>query len=102
MVGSLAMSFSSVFVVLNALMINLFKIKRVIKEEAKMNNVVIGVGGMMCKHCKAHVEEACKKIANVVDAVASLEDKNVVVTYQGEVNVDAIKQAIQQAGYDLI
>ena len=67
-----------------------------------MSSVVIGVGGMMCKHCKAHVEEACKKIVNVIDAVASLEDKNVVVTYQGEVDIESIKQSIKQAGYDLI
>ena len=102
MVGSLAMSFSSVFVVLNALTINLFKIKREKKEEVKMNSITIGVGGMMCKHCKAHVEEACKKVSNVIDAVASLEDKNVTVTYQGEINVEAIKESIKQAGYDLI
>ena len=102
MVGSLAMSFSSVFVVLNALTINLFKIKREKKEEVKMNSITIGVGGMMCKHCKAHVEEACKKVSNVIDAVASLEDKNVTVTYQGEINVEAIKESIKQAGYDLL
>ena len=102
MVGSLAMSFSSVFVVLNALTINLFKIKREKKEEVKMNSITIGVGGMMCKHCKAHVEEACKKVSNVMDAVASLEDKNVTVTYQGEINVEAIKESIKQAGYDLL
>ena len=102
MVGSLAMSFSSVFVVLNALTINLFKIKREKKEEVKMNSITIGVGGMMCKHCKAHVEEACKKVSNVMDAVASLEDKNVMVTYQGEINVEAIKESIKQAGYDLL
>ena len=102
MVGSLAMSFSSVFVVLNALSINLFKIKREKKEEVKMNSITIGVGGMMCKHCKAHVEEACKKVSNVIDAVASLEDKNVTVTYQGEINVEAIKESIKQAGYDLL
>lgn len=102
MIGSLAMSFSSVFVVLNALTINLFKIKREKKEEVKMNSITIGVGGMMCKHCKAHVEEACKKVSNVIDAVASLEDKNVTVTYQGEINVEAIKESIKQAGYDLL
>ena len=102
MVGSLTMSFSSVFVVLNALTINLFKIKREKKEEVKMNSITIGVGGMMCKHCKAHVEEACKKVSNVIDAVASLEDKNVTVTYQGEINVEAIKESIKQAGYDLL
>ena len=74
------MSFSSIFVVLNALSINLFKpikiefenkIENV--EEIIMNNYVIYVEGMMCKHCKARVENVCKNIEGVVDAVVSLE-----------------------------
>lgn len=102
MIGSLAMSFSSVFVVLNALTINLFKIKKSKKEEKIMNTITIGVGGMMCKHCKAHVEEACKKINHVINAEASLEAKNVTVTYEGEINVEMLKAAIKTAGYDLL
>ena len=103
MVGSLAMSFSSVFVVLNALTINLFKIKREKKEEIVMETktVVIGVSGMMCKHCKAHVEKACLEVTNVTNALASLEEKNVTVTYTGEVTVEAIKAAIVEAGYEV-
>ena len=65
-----------------------------------MTNVVIGVDGMMCKHCKAHVEEACKKVLGVTDAIASLEDKNVTVTLNSDVNIDTIKNAIKEAGYD--
>ena len=34
------------------------------------------VEGMKCVHCKAHVEEACKKVTNVIDAVASLVEEN--------------------------
>jgi Cu+-exporting ATPase len=70
------------------------------KEENQMASIVIGVDGMMCKHCVAHVEKACKDVAGVSDAKASLEDKNVTVTCDATVTEDALKKAITDAGYD--
>ena len=64
-----------------------------------MKTLTISVEGMMCDHCKMHVEEACKTIKNVVDAKASVNDKNVTISYETEIDVDAIKQAINKAGY---
>ncbi len=106
MIGSLAMSFSSVFVVLNALTIYGFKphknkVKSIKKEEETMTKTMeLVVEGMMCGHCKMHVENACKGVKNVIDAVASVENKNVVITYQDEVDKDAIISAIKNAGYE--
>ncbi len=104
MYGAIAMSISSVSVVLNALTINLFKPIKTkeenkIQEEIKMKEIVINVEGMMCMHCKAHVEEACKKIAGVTNATASLENKNVVVEYTGEIEKATLVKAIVAAGY---
>ena len=104
--GSIAMSLSSVSVVLNALSINFFKLKRskeidlnnIKKEEIKMNTLVIGVDGMMCNHCKAHVEKACLSVNGVKSAVASLEDKNVTVVCDFT-NDEELKAAIKDAGY---
>ena len=45
---------------------------------------VIKVNGMMCGHCKAHVETACKGVPGVTDAVADLDAKNVTVTGDAE------------------
>lgn len=101
MFGSLAMSLSSVFVVTNALTINLFKIKRVEnkgKEENKME-IVLKVEGMMCAHCKAHVEGALLKIDGVKSVVASLEKNNVVVTLDKDVDKNILIHAIEEAGY---
>ena len=103
MIGSLAMSFSSVFVVLNALTINLFKPEKssVFKEEKKMNkSLTINVEGMMCNHCKNHVEKACLSVEGVINATASLEAKNVVVEYKGSIDEGKIKAAINDAGYE--
>ena len=101
MIGSLAMSISSVSVVLNALTINLFKIKRnqIEGKESENMEMTLKVEGMMCGHCKAHVENALLKVDGVKSATASLENKNVTVELIKEVNKDDLIHAIEEAGY---
>lgn len=106
MIASLAMSFSSVFVVLNALTINFYKPYKIKSkeqkkvEEIKMKKIVINVDGMMCNHCKSHVEGACLKVEGVKSAVASLENKNVVVECDDNTSVDSLISAIKESGYE--
>ena len=58
------------------------------------------IKGMMCGHCKAHVETACKGVPGVTDAVVDLDAKNVTVT--GDADVAALKKAITDAGYEVV
>ena len=61
---------------------------------------VIYVGGMMCPHCKARVEKACKAVAGVTDAVVDLQAKTVTVT--GSASVEELENAIVQVGFEVI
>ena len=64
------------------------------KEEKKMKKVL--VEGMMCQHCKAHVEKALNEIDGV-HATVDLENNCAFV--EGEVDEASLKQAIEEAGY---
>lgn len=52
---------------------------------------------MTCNHCKMTIEQAVKKIPGVEKIHIDLETKTVGVN--GELNLDTIKQGIQEAGY---
>ena len=114
--GSAAMALSSVFVVTNALRINLFnpyKIKHKKKDVIipteiinKLTTIDIGekgmqkeikVEGMMCMHCVAHVKEALSKVNGVTNVEVSLEKKNALV--EGDFKIEDAIKAVDEAGY---
>jgi Cu2+-exporting ATPase len=111
--GAAAMSLSSVTVCVNALRLNLVNIAKEKKNNVKtidLNNIlnssyndnkelIIRVDGMMCENCVKHVEDACKKVNNVIDAKASLDGNNVVVTYKDDLNKNDVINNIIEAGY---
>lgn len=95
MYGSIAMSISSISVVLTALSINLFKFK---KRKIK-NEIIINVKGMMCENCEKHVVDAVKKSNNILSVTANHKNGTVNIIKNGDIDLDEIKENIKKEGY---
>lgn len=65
--------------------------------ETAFAGVVIGVQGMTCNHCAAHVSEAIGSVAGVTGVQVDLNAKRARV--QGTFSLSAVADAVRAAGY---
>ena len=105
MLASAAMSFSSLFVVSNALrlrFISLYKGEKKMFGLKKKETVqhTLTVEGMMCKNCVAHVQKALEGVKGVTGVTVDLESKTATVDALSSVSVDALIAAVTAAGYE--
>ena len=61
----------------------------------------IGIEGMMCAHCVAHVEKALTALGGVTSAKADLEGKCATVTLAAPVSDEELKEAVTNISHDL-
>ena len=111
--GAIAMSLSSVSVVLTALTINFFRAKTPKTEIADNSGAdsgakdteeterVFTVFGMMCKYCEKKVEETALKNAGVISAKADHEKNSLVLTATKDFNERELKESVMSAGYKI-
>ncbi len=67
-----------------------------------MQNVTLNVQGMSCGHCVKAVESGVNELQGINEVSVNLEDAKVTVAFdEAQVSVEAIKEAIEEQGYDV-
>ena len=105
MIGGIAMAFSSVSVVGNSLLLKRKKIGEETEIHQKpINNTVMKkefkVEGMMCMHCRMHVEKALNSIEGV-KATVTLDPPVATVEFEGEAkSLDELQKVVTEEAGD--
>ena len=112
MFGAAAMSLSSFCVVTNALRLNLCKIyspkhdkkikQKHSKKEKNEMEITVKINGMMCQHCENHVKTALEALDNVTEVTADHTKAQAVIKASGEIDKNAVKEAVEKAGYEFV
>ena len=125
MIGAAAMNLSSFTVCMNALRLNLFKLRDASKDKPPRTAKCIGnvtetirqnrekerrinmtktvkIQGMMCGHCEATVKKALEELPFVENAEVSKDDGTAVLTLSGACDEQAVKAAVEAKDFSFI
>ena len=124
MIGAAAMSLSSFTVCMNALRLNLFKIRdsshdkplrgkngavpatdriiAAVNERNQTMKATVRVEGMMCGHCEATVKKALEALPFVESAEVSHTAGTAVLTLSGALDEQSVKAAVEEKDYSFL
>ncbi len=64
-----------------------------------MNKTKYSITGMTCGSCVRHVKEAIDGVDGVIDVDIDFENRRAIVTSDADLDDDAVKAAVEEAGY---
>ncbi len=64
-----------------------------------MKKIKMEVGGMTCEHCVARVNKFVKSVNGVTDVNTNLKENTSYITAKDDTTVEAVKSAVEEAGY---
>jgi Cu2+-exporting ATPase len=67
-----------------------------------MKETIINVKGMVCNGCENRVKNALNNINGIESVVADHNTGKVVVTSNGDVSEDVMKQTIEDIGFEVV
>ena len=67
-----------------------------------MTQTTIGIDGMMCEMCAAHINAAIRRNFTVKSAKSNRKKKQCVVVSEEPLDEDKIRSVIGETGYDLL
>jgi copper chaperone len=62
--------------------------------------VTVKIKGMSCQHCVGSTRQALEKIPGISDVKVDLEKGE--ATYQGDIDVRIVKEAITKIGFEVV
>lgn len=67
-----------------------------------MTNTLLKISGMTCQNCVRHVKEAIAEVSGVNSVEVSLENASAKISSDIDLDRDALKTAVQEAGYAIL
>lgn len=66
-----------------------------------MVQTTLGIEGMMCDMCEAHINDAIRRSFSVRSAKANRRTRQCVIVSEEELDQDRIREVIGETGYEL-
>ncbi|TCO78701.1 heavy-metal-associated domain-containing protein [Marinisporobacter balticus] len=64
--------------------------------------IIMKIEGMSCNHCVNHVKNALEEITGVKTVEVDLQRKNAVIELSQDGDHKVLKEAVEEAGYEVV